>query len=494
MSMTRALALTTLPAVLLLPAAVLAHSFGKVYNLPVPFWMYLYGAASALAFSFMVVAYFVSEQTAALDQRAREIGDAVWVRGLRRIRLLPALKLISVCGLLVCLATGFFGTNNPYANFNMTFFWVVFVLGFTYLTALAGDLYAVINPWKVVAEGLERFAARGCRGRFEYPRRLGYYPALLFYMVFIWIELFAAIQPSSLAVMLLAYSAINLLGVWLVGKIAWFRYCEFLSVFLRLIAKVSPLEYTPSAAPGQRGRLRLRAPFIGLLQERAECFSLLLFVLFMLSSTAFDGLRGTVPWINLFWMHLFQLLLPYIGTHTSQSFPTPWTIYLGYQTLALVLSPFVYLAMYLACIGLAKVVTRSTIPMRELALRFAFTLLPIALVYNITHYYTLVITQGTQIVRLASDPFGFGWNLFGSAGWLAAPIILDASVVWHTQVWLILFGHIVSVYLAHLEALRVFPTRRKATLSQVPMLLLMVGFTTIGLWILSQPLGSEAGL
>ena len=494
MSMNRALALTALPATLLLPARVLAHSFGKLYNLPVPFWMYLYGAAAALAASFLVVAYFVNEQTAVFNQRTREISEAIWVRGLRRIRLLPALKLISVCGLLLCMATGFFGTRNPYTNFNMTFFWVVFVLGFAYLTALAGDLYSVINPWKVVAEGLERFAARVFRGRFEYPRRLGYYPALLFYMVFIWIELFANIQPSSLAVMLLAYSAINLLGVWLVGKIAWFQHCEFFSVFLRLIAKVSPLEYTPAAAPGQRGQLRLRAPFIGLLQERAECFSLLLFVLFMLSSTAFDGLRETVPWINLFWMDLYQRLIPSIGAHISQSYPTPWTIYLGYQTLALVLSPFVYLAMYLACIGLARVVTRSTIPMRELALRFAFTLLPIALVYNITHYYTLVITQGMQMVRLASDPFGFGWNLFGSAGWLTAPIIPDAGVVWHTQVWLILFGHIVSVYLAHLEALRVFATRRKATLSQLPMLLLMVGFTTIGLWILSQPLGSETGL
>ncbi len=169
---------------------------------------------------------------------------------------------------------------------------------------------------------------------------------------------------------------------------------------------------------------------------------------------------------------------------------TPWTIYVGYQTLALVLSPFLYLAMYLTCIGLAKAVTRSSIPMRELALRFALTLLPIALVYNVTHYYTLILTQGVQIVRLVSDPFGFGWNLFGSAHWLAAPIILDAGVVWHTQVGLILFGHIVSVYLAHLEALRAFPTRRQATLSQLPMLLLMMGFTTIGLWILSQPLAT----
>lgn len=483
-----------LSAVMLLPATALAHSFGRLYNLPVPFWMYLYGAAAALAVSFLLVAYFVTVQTAAPNQRTREISDARWVRALRSLRLLPALKLISVGGLLLCLLTGFFGSQNSYLNFNMTFFWIVFVLGFAYLTALAGDLYAVINPWKVLVEVFERAAARACQGRFEYPQGLGYTPALLFYMGFIWIELFAASQPSSLAALLLAYSAINFLGVWLIGKSAWFRYCEFFSVFFRLIAKLAPLEYTPAATPGQRGSLRLRAPFIGLLQERADSFSLLLFVLFMLSSTAFDGLRETAPWIKLYWKDLYQLLKPYAPVSIMQSYPALRTFYFWYQTLALVLSPFVYLAMYLACVGLAKAMTRSRIPVRELALRFAFTLLPIVLVYNITHYYTLVITQGVQIVRLASDPFGLGWNLFGSARWLASPIIPDAGVVWHTQVWLILFGHIVSVYLAHLEALRVFPTRRQATLSQLPMLLLMLAFTTIGLWILSQPLGGETGL
>jgi hypothetical protein len=143
--------------------------------------------------------------------------------------------------------------------------------------------------------------------------------------------------------------------------------------------------------------------------------------------------------------------------------------------------------------ALAKVVTRSAIPVRELALRFAYTLLPIALVYHVSHYYTLVMTQGVQIVRLVSDPFGFGWNLFGTADWLETPFLPDAGFVWHSQVGLILAGHIVSVYLAHIEALRTFATPRKATLSQLPMLLLMLSFTTIGLWILSLPIGTTPG-
>jgi hypothetical protein len=114
--------------------------------------------------------------------------------------------------------------------------------------------------------------------------------------------------------------------------------------------------------------------------------------------------------------------------------------------------------------------------------------LPIALVYHVTHYFTLILTQGVKIVSLVSDPFGWGWNLFGTAFVFRAPILPDLGLVWHTQVALILLGHIASVWLAHLVALRVFASRRAAALSQVPMLALMVLFTVFGLWILAQPL------
>ncbi len=115
-------------------------------------------------------------------------------------------------------------------------------------------------------------------------------------------------------------------------------------------------------------------------------------------------------------------------------------------------------------------------------------MLPIALVYHVTHYSTLILTQGVKIVSLVSDPFGWGWNLFGTAFTFRAPILPDLGIVWHTQVALILLGHVASVWLAHLVALRVFADRRAAALSQLPMLALMVLFTIAGLWILAQPL------
>lgn len=469
---------------LAMPRAAFAHSFGRLYNLPVPFWMYVYGASAALAVSFLLVAYFVTGGSAAAIGVRDAEGDA-WLRALRRLRAMALLKLLSVGGLLLCLLTGFFGSTNPYANFNMTFFWIVFVLGFTYLTALCGDLYATVNPWKLIAQGIERAVAGFMRGRWAYPSALGYWPALAFYMAFIWIELFGKTQPMSLALILSGYTVINLVGTWSVGSAAWFRYCEFFGVLLRLIARMAPFDLAG-------GRVRLRAPFVGLLQESADRMSLVVFVLFALSSTAYDGLHGTLPWVQLFWADPTGLITRWMGRSPVYFYAQLRPVYGAYESCWLLLSPFLYLGVYLLFIALTRRITRSALSVRELALRFAFTLLPIALVYNLTHYCTLILSQGVKIVSLLSDPFGWGWNLFGTAGLFRAPILPDMGAVWHTQVGLILFGHIVSVVLAHIEALRVFPARRQATLSQLPMLALMMLFTAFGLWILAQPI-SGAG-
>ncbi len=484
----RAVALLLLAA--LSPSAA-AHSFGQVYNLPVPMWMYLYGAAAALVTSFLVVGYFVATHAGEQRLRSYDISAAAPIRLLRRLRVLPLLRGLSVLLLLLCVITGLFGTRNAYGNFNMTFFWVVFLLGFAYLTLLLGDLYAALNPWRVIADVLQAHAPALTQGRVRYPQPLGYWPALLLYLAFIWIELFAQLKPFSLGVLLLAYTALNLLGVWLIGSRAWFRYCEFLSVWFRLLAKVAPVEFVPKADLEPRAahsRLRLRWPFAGLLQEKADSLGLLLFVLFMLASTSFDGLHETVVWMKLFWVDVYEVLKPWVGGNPFQAYPKLRSLFLGWQTVAPLLSPLLYYALYLLFIWLTRLAARDHAPLRELALRFTFSLIPIAVVYHVTHYYTLLQTQGLKVLSLASDPFGYGWNLFGTAQWFRAPFIPDMGTVWHVQVGLIVFGHIVSVYLAHLEALQAFATRRQATLSQLPMLLLMVLFTTAGLWILSQPL------
>lgn len=473
---------------LLLPAPALAHGFGRLYNLPVPFWLYAWGAGAALLLSFLLVAYFATSPTTSASAAPRD-HRLIGTDALRR--LLPALRVLSVLLLLLCIATGLFGNRDPLRNFSMTFFWVVFLLGLTYLTALVGDIYAALNPWRVLADTLNRVLRGYTQGRLRYPARLGEWPALALYLAFIGYELFGHSRPVSLAYLLLGYSLLNLAGVWLIGSAAWFRHCELFSVFLRLIALMAPLHYEAAETPGTRGTLRWRLPFAGLLQERPASLGVVLFALAMLATTAFDGLRATQWWVSLFWRDPTGLVTALAGAAPITAYVQlrPW--YLAWEGFWLLASPLLYLAAYLACLALAQRLTRSTVPVRQLALDFGYSLLPIALVYHLTHYATLLLTHGLKILSLASDPFGWGSDLFGTALLFRAPILPSMGLVWHSQVGLILFGHVVSVIVAHQIALRVFPTRRQALVSQLPMLVLMLAFTVAGLWILAQPLTTE---
>src|SRR3546814_17984294 len=103
--------------------------------------MYAYGATAALLLSFLVFGYFVSAGHAQTDRPPRDVTSRL--RPLRRV--IPVLQGLSVFVLLLCIVTGLFGSRDPYRNINMTCFWVLFLLGFSYLSALLGDLYAQIG-------------------------------------------------------------------------------------------------------------------------------------------------------------------------------------------------------------------------------------------------------------------------------------------------------------------------------------------------------------
>lgn len=461
-----------------------AHSFGQTYSLPIPFALYGWGGVAALALSFAIAAFFLRRgHNGAVREHTFTLQNGLFTA------LLRGLQVAALGSLLLCIVAGFVGKPHPYVNINMTLFWIVFVLGFAYLTAIVGGLYAQLNPWQNLVKVGGKIMPVLTRGLFTYhAERYGYWPAIGLYMGFIWLELFGRSAPASLAWVLLAYTGVNVLGSVLWGVKNWFRYGEFFSVFLRLFALAAPLHYVRDDNDYNGARITLCWPFAGLLREVAEHHSLVVFILFMLSSTAFDGLHETVPWQRFFWSTLLPALDPDVVNTGLRAIITHRSWYNTFQWGSLVLSPFVYLAAYWLALWLGKKLARSSLSMGELARRFAFSLLPIALVYHVTHYYTLLLTQGIKVIRMLSDPFGWQWDLFGTAGWFKYAIIPDVATVWHVQVVTIVIGHIISVYIAHVEALRIFGDHKQATLSQLPMLLLMMAFTTAGLWILAQPI------
>lgn len=472
---------------ILLPSTAYAHVFLQPYTLPVPFWIYLYASAATLIVSFAIVGMLMGAVVPARQPRGWDIlpDDPSWQSVWKRV--VGLLRVCAVALLLLTILAGLVGTANPLANINMTLFWVAFLLGFTYFTAIAGNIFALVNPWRTLVEWTERLGLDLSTSRVTYPSGLGYLPAFALYVALVWIELFTLPQPYLLSIVLIVYTAVTFVGVFLVGRCAWFEHAELFSVFFRVVGTLAPVEYH-EAADGRPARVRLRPPLMAAFHEVPGHATLVLFVLFMLSSTTYDAIHETFFWVSVYWQDLLPLFQPLVGADPVQAQGILTTWYVVYQRLGLVLSPFVYLLLYLIVLKAATRLTRSKVPLRTMAVQFTFSLVPIALVYHATHYYTILVTEFPKLLPLASDPFGLGWQLFATTARPVTP--LDMGFIWHTQVLLMLAGHVAAVYLAHVMALRIFPSQRLGIVSQIPMLMLMVVYTCVGLWVLSLPLAT----
>jgi hypothetical protein len=118
------------------------------------------------------------------------------------------------------------------------------------------------------------------------------------------------------------------------------------------------------------------------------------------------------------------------------------------------------------------------------AVRFAHSLVPIAFAYVVAHYFSFLLIEGQLGFAALSDPFGRGWNLFGTADHLVNLTLLSPTTIWYVQVVAIVVGHVGGVILAHDRAIAAYPPD-VALRTQYALLAVMVVFTATGLLILS---------
>ncbi len=477
-----------------------AHGFGPTYDIPIPLWLYLYGAAAAVVLSFLPLALFSRKERDAPYRYPRF--DLFRVRLLRTVltsRLLTGgLRLLSVALFLVVVIAGLVGLQSGF-NFAPTFVWITWWVGFSFFTAFVGNLWPLVNPWRVVFEWAEGLVRRlGYRDGLQldepYPDALGIWPAVGFYLTFVWIEnvFSGSYVPRNIALFALAYALITLYGMAFFGKETWLRRGDAFSVFFGLLGRFAPTEVRVKnpevcvgcegcgddagggcvncyecfarAAPEER-ELNLRPPAIGLGLPEKVTPGGAAFVIVVLSGVTFDGLLETPLWLEIVRL-------------------SPVT-----QTLGTILLPLLFFGIYLGFVELSRILGRGGgIGFRRFAAAYAFSLVPIAIAYQVAHYYTFLLIQGQMIVSLLSDPLGWGWNLFGTADFEPRYGIVGAGFVWYSQVALIVAGHVIAVYLAHSISLRLLRDPGRALRSQLPMLVLMVLYTMTSLWILAQPI------
>ncbi|MEZ2311732.1 hypothetical protein AB6809_34490 [Paraburkholderia sp. RCC_158] len=465
-----------------------AHAFAAPYTLPVPFWLYAYGSTAALLLSFLILAFFSSPR---VPQHGESGAVALVVTRKKELRLHPkvetALRCLSFATITICIVSGLIGSPNPMLNFNMTWFWILFLLVLAYLASVIGDFYPLVSPWSLPLSLMQKiFKGQGAK-YLNYPKKLGHFPAVGVYFVLVALELFGNGNPATLSLFLAAYFAWMLFGSFLFGPSIWLEHADTFRLMFKLIGMLAPVEWL---GEDSRWRIRLRWPLAGLMKPTLIPFSLTFFILFMISSTAFDGIHDTFLWNSGYWKSVSPVLMSAVGSHPSDTDAIAAEIYYGWQWLCLFLSPFVYLVAYAFVLFVGKFTVGSPRSAGQLLSDFARSLVPIAFFYHVTHYFSVALSQAPQIYRLISDPFGWGWNLFGTAQGALRPFMIDASVVWHLQVVMVLIGHVLAVYIAHGQSFQSFQSRSKALISQIPMMTLMMGLTASGLWILSLPMNS----
>jgi hypothetical protein len=507
-------------AVLLLgvsPVEVLAHGFAVRYDLPIPLGLYLAGAGATVALSFVLLGIFAGSRPARADRGPAQLVSRQAGRILASRWIAGPLRGISVALFLLVVAAAAFGDENPYKNISTTFVWVIWWVGMMFVNTFIGDVWALVNPWNgffAGAEGVIRFLRPGARLSLDrpYPDRVGVWPAVFLFLAFAWLELIwgEGEHPRKLAVVIIGYSVCTWAGMIVFGRRTWLARGEAFAVVFSTFARFAPAAlhvggvgsgaYCPhgvdrvegecvgcaacfEASPLAARALALRLPGTGLLVRRPVSASMAAMVLALLATVTFDGFLATPAWTAIF--EYFTQLPALAPVWQAPWMTIAWKFYLVATPLFL-LFPLAFAAVFLVCCRLT-VALAGAVTTGEAARYFVLTLLPIAIAYHLAHYLVYLLLTGQFIIPTVSDPFGFGWDLFGTVSYQPDIGLIDAKFAWYTGVIAIVTGHVIAVYLAHRTALRLFSDRRRMLASQLPMVALMVAYTMLSLWIIAQP-------
>ena len=456
-------------AVVLWPASAAAHGLVQRENLPIPEWLFGWAAAAVLVVSFAALAV--------LWPRPRLEGNDDWrpvpggaVLGSRAVELACGALGAGLLG--VVLVAGYAGGPGEQDNLAPTFIFITFWVGLAFASALFGDLFRAVNPWRALGRATGWALARAGRipSHRAYPERFGRWPAAGTLLIFTWIELCLqwGSYPQRLTTAALVYTVLTLAAQAVYGVETWTRSGEGFSVYFNLLSRLSVFE--------TRDRVVGLRPLLSGLARLDQRPGTVAIVAVMIGTVTFDGFSQGGLWLD-----VAEVIFDGLGS-----------IGVGEST-ALVLTDTVGLLVGVGLVAgfywLGIEGARSVggpLGAGRLRVAFVHSLVPIAMVYVAAHYLTFLLFEGQAISYLASDPLRQGWDLFGTATSAIDYSVLSQNGAWYIEVALIVIGHVAALALAHDRALAIYGQAQLAVRSQYWMLGIMVGFTTLALWLLAQ--------
>ncbi|WP_322938148.1 hypothetical protein [Nocardioides bizhenqiangii] len=457
-----------------------AHGIGGQADLPISLGLAISGAVAALVISFtvLVVAWRTPRYATGLEEVDGETDEAV--ESVEAVEETPsagvlygmvALRLIGMIGFVFTASTAIFGENqltNPFFGIIYVWLWV----GVVFASLLFGPVWRAISPMRTINAGLARISGGDPeQGVLDYPTWLGHWPAAIGLYSFVWMELVNR-TPTDLGTVRLwcaIYVAVLLVGGAVFGS-RFYEHADPFEVYSTLVGSLSVF------GRDAEGGLELRSPLAGAATIPSRP-GLVAVVAVLFGSTAFDSFSESTYWIR-----------------TIQEASIT-----GYTLNNLALLGFCLGAGLIFAAGAAGaglLIHRSWRPWQwvsleqlarpriELPRRLAHSIVPIVAGYIIAHYLTLLVDVGTQTLARASDPFGKGWDILGTAAvepsyWFAYHPTVLATV----KVLAVVIGHVAAAVLAHDRAIALLPRKHQIT-GQLPLLAAMVAFTAGGLYLL----------
>ena len=457
-----------------------AYAHGVVVgrqDLPIPEWLFTWGAALVLVVSF--IALTVAWQTSRYESDSWRPFPA-WFSRLVVNRFVELLcGAIGAFLLVVVIYAGLAGTEAPDRNIAVPFVFVTFWLGFVLVNSVFGDVFRAFNPWRAIARFFAAIftaiARQPSPAPLTYPERLGRWPAAIVIAAFMWFELVYSIgfqavgvTPRDVGIAACLYSVYTFTAMMLFGIDKWLERGEAFSVLFGMFARISPFEV--------RDRRLGRRRWLSATTSWMSAPGSVALVLIVIGGTAYDGaqegvLSGAIS-------STFTALMD-VGFSGSLAFRTANTLFMA------IVIGMVAALFWAGIAGMHTVKTsRST---KELGRLFAHAFIPIALAYLLAHYFSLIwFLEQAQFTFLLSDPLGRGSDLFGTASGGIDYGSLASETIWYVQVAALVVGHVLALVLGHDRAIKVYRVPKLAARSQYWMLVLMVGFTSLGLFLLSQ--------
>ncbi len=453
----------------------LAHAAPINYKFPLPVWLNI--AAGGIAVAISAPAAAIGLQTA--EAREHRTADVYrFVRPLRLGAILTfAFGLLFFWGFVGGLGAGTAEAHEFFENPITVLAWVDFWVGLGLLATLLGNVWDFVSPLNWLLRTVDRLLARRGVAQRPYPAALGRWPAVVLVVVWSWMELVwdQAKDPAYLAGILLAYVIASVVGASVFGAETWLDNVEMFTVVSRTFARVAPIElrpFNPSEwleTPRDERRVLLRPYGAGIRTEPVLPAGGGAFVLALLATVIYDGFSQTTRFTQLAGKMIDAW--SWLGVHTD-----------FLRTIVLVAVVLLFVGLYILVCGL---MSRGQTAF-EAAREYAPTLIPIAAVYFVAHYFTYFLIAGQATLGTLVDPWGHSWNPWGIGEYPLRVGFLLPAAVWWTQVFLIVSGHVLAIVAAHRVALAQGFRPVRTLAYQLPLVGLMVGFTIAGLWVLAQ--------